>query len=122
LTDKIKQVIINTTVWKELKKILLQYKVYRHTYTHSQNTTIKQWYINVLHITMLNATTCFGLNRPSSGCRTKGETYNRGLFGGTRSRLTISYDLIITATISYLLPKLNLDILIYTEAYYAIAC
>jgi hypothetical protein len=29
------------------------------------NSTIKQWYINVLYITVLNATTCLGLNRPS---------------------------------------------------------
>jgi hypothetical protein len=36
-------------------------------YTGSQNTTI-QWYYYVFYIIVQNATTCFGLYRPSSGC------------------------------------------------------
>jgi hypothetical protein len=71
-----------------LLAILLQYNVYIIYIYVQSNTTNKQWYINVLYITMLNATTCFGLNRPSSGCRTKGETYNREFFWGGEGEIS----------------------------------
>jgi hypothetical protein len=48
--------------------IYIYIHIYTHTYTCSQNTTIIEWYFYVLYITVQCRTTCFGLNRPSSGC------------------------------------------------------
>jgi hypothetical protein len=67
---KILQIEIVTEINFVNNNIITVYNVYIHTYRFSQNTTINEWYFDVFYITVQCTTTCFGLNRPSSGCRT----------------------------------------------------
>jgi hypothetical protein len=108
--------------------IITVYNVYIHTYTCSQNTTIK-WYYYVFYITVQNTTTCFGLYRPSSGYKKnlKGD-YIKGWFiwqGGGRDlalQCLMGWWIVIHG-IRLIYSKhrctyLRTDLDMYTDAYY----